>query len=138
MQQARAAAPHSPRGAETMSGAPGFVRISQAWYASSELDGCVERVRISSNAAQPAVGRRELTLEWRAIGHRPELRVGQDAWATLVKDFSGLQRHLARHYDGCALSADDLCDLLLRLGFTDMTERIKPANVERLHPQRFR
>jgi hypothetical protein len=55
----------------------------------------------------------------------------------LAKDFSGLQRHLARHHDGCPLSPDDLCDLLLRLGFSDMTERIKPANVERL-PQRFR
>jgi hypothetical protein len=120
-----------------MSRAPGFVRISQAWYASSELEGCMERVCISSNAGQAMAARGELMLEWRAIGSRPELRVGQDAWAMLAMDFSGLQRHLARHHDGSPLSADDLCDLLLRLGFSDMTERIKPANVERL-PQRSR
>ena len=55
----------------------------------------------------------------------------------LAMDFSGLQRHLARHHDGPPLSPDDVCDLLLRLGFSDMTEHIKPANVERL-PQRAR
>jgi hypothetical protein len=122
---------------EIMSSAPGFVRISQAWYGSSELEGCIERVCISSKAGSPKAARRGLVLEWRAIGNRPELRVEQDAWAMLAQDFSGLQRHLARHHDGGPLSADDLCDLLLRLGFSDMTERIKPPNVERL-PQRFR
>ena len=120
-----------------MSSAPSFVRSSQAWYASSVLADCVERVCISSSAGSQASARGELILEWRGPGERPELRVRQDAWAMLARDFSGLQRHLARHHDGTALSPDDLCELLLRLGFADMTERVKPANVERF-PQRSR
>ena len=120
-----------------MNSAPSFVRSSQSWYADSVLGDCMERVCISSSGRSQSSARGELVLEWRAPGDRPELRVRQDAWAMLARDFSGLQRHLARHHDGTALTPDEVCELLLRLGFADMTERVKPANVERF-PQRSR
>ncbi|HWI81977.1 hypothetical protein [Ramlibacter sp.] len=113
-----------------MNGAPGFVRTSQAWYAATALGPCVERVCISMDGGQQPARRGELVLEWRAAGERPELRVGQDGWDLLARDFSGLLRHMLR-LDG-GVSPDEFCALLLRLGFADRTVESKPANVERL------
>lgn len=112
-----------------MSGAPGFVRISQAWYAASALGTCAERVCIAMyGLQQPRRG--ELVLEWRSPRERPALHVAQDGWDLLTKDFSGLLRHMARLDSG--VSPDEFCAMLLRLGFADRTIEHKPANVENL------
>lgn len=113
-----------------MSAQPGFVRTSQAWYAATALGACVERVCISMAGVQQPVRRGEVVVEWRASGERPELRVSQDGWDLLARDFSGLLRHMVRLEGG--VSPDDFCALLLRLGFADRTLAEKPVNVEQL------
>jgi hypothetical protein len=113
----------------SMSGTPGFVRTSQAWYGAIALGPCAERVCIAMyGAQQPRRG--ELVVEWRALDERPELRVSQDGWDLLARDFSGLLRHMVRLDSAC--SPDDFCAMLLRLGFADRTIERKPANVEAL------
>lgn len=113
---------------------PGFVRVSRAWNAASSLESCAERICISKYAgSQPAV-QGELVLAWPALAERPELRVRQPGWDLLAKDFSGLLRHMVR-IDG-AISPDDFCALLLRLGFADMTVTEQPANVVTLRRNR--
>jgi hypothetical protein len=120
-----------------MNCAPGFVRTSTAWYAASALGDCAERVCISLYLGSQAADAGELILEWRASDQQPELRVGRDGWQMLLKDFSGLLRHLSRLNNGAPFSPDDLCALLLRLGYCDMTERTRPptAEVIRLRPR---
>jgi hypothetical protein len=106
---------------------PGFVRVSRAWNAATSLETCAERICISKYVGgQPAV-QGELLVEWPALTDRPELRVRQAGWDLLAKDFSGLLRHMTR-IDG-AISPDDFCALLLRLGLADMTVTEQPANV---------
>jgi len=116
-------------GGGTMTATPGFVRTSQAWDAAAALGPCAERVCIAMHGLQQA-RRGELVLEWRAFDERPALRVEQDGWDLLTRDFSGLLRHMARL--DSAVSPDEFCAMLLRLGFADRTVAHKPANVERL------
>jgi hypothetical protein len=120
-----------------MNCAPGFVRTSAAWDAASALGDCAERVCISLYLGTQTASAGELILEWQAPDQQPELRVGRDAWQMLLKDFSGLLRHLSRLNNGGPFSPDDLCALLLRLGYCDMTERPRPqtAEVIRLRPR---
>lgn len=112
-----------------MSGNPGFVRTSQAWYGAIALGPCAERVCIAMHGAQQP-RRGELVVEWRALGERPELRVAQDGWDLLTRDFSGLLRHMVRL--DTPVTPDQFCAMLLRLGFVDRTMDRKPANVEAL------
>ena len=115
----------------------GFVRTSAAWYATSALGDCVERVCISQYLGSQTASEGELILEWLEPDQQPELRVGRDAWQMLLKDFSGLLRHLSRLNNGAPFSPDELCALLLRLGYSDMTQRTRPptAEVIRLRPR---
>jgi hypothetical protein len=113
---------------------PGFVRVSRAWNAATSLETCAERVCISKYVGGQRAVQGELLVEWPALTDRPELRVRQPGWDLLAKDFSGLLRHMTR-IDG-AISPDDFCALLLRLGLADMTVTEQPANVVSLRRTR--
>jgi hypothetical protein len=98
----------------------GFHRFDKAWYAKN-ADTCQPEISIGIYGDCGGC-MSEFTVYWIDLNNRliPQLQIFNDAW----KMFAGMKdliNELAK-YDKQNISADKFCEILLSLGFKDLTE----------------